>query len=1049
MNKNLRVHATKRVLLSSALALGLVSLSAPFAAASSSEGRTAPSALEQADRITVTGQVHDEAGETVIGASVSVKGIAGKGAITDIDGRFTIKDIPANATLVVSYVGMKAQEIALNGRTSLSITLLPDQELLDEVVVVGYGTQKKVNLTGSVATIDTKDLNNRANTNVLNSLQGAIPGVTIISRPGSTPSINFRGRGNLGSSSPLYVIDGAISTSAEFSNLDPNVIESISFLKDAASSSIYGSRAAYGVVLVTTKSGEKGAVKVKYNGMVGFKNPTYVPQMVSSADYAILFNEALKNSNPNATPRFSEEEIGWLRDGSKPDYYPNSNWYDLILQKNALTTQHSASISGGEKVKFFASLGYVRNNHFFPGRSSDRYNASANFTTDVKPWLTVRGNLNAIQIDNQRKLGTPGYTNLMNIPATFVGRHTDGSFGTIQAGKQASKTSMIFNPLRQVYDGSWSYGRDRIVTMAAGIDIKPIDGLKISGDLSYHATTSTGKSYTASRPALKMFGTGETIVGTEKAASESKMNAYSSGYTHLISNLVANYNKTFNDVHEFGVLLGTSYEDMQNEGINGWRKLFPNNDLKDIHAGSDAPANTSIDGSMSETKLFSIFGRINYAYAGKYLAEVNLRNDASSRFHKDHRSAIFPSFSLGWRISEEDFAKDLGWLYNLKLRASYGTLGNINNVGNYDYMSNYAKGNSYIFDQSVAEGYVESKPANTTLSWEKVSIADIGLDLGLFDNRLSMTLDYYNKHTTDILLTPNIPVEIGLAEKPSQNLGAVLNRGVEMAATWADHVGDFNYSVSGNLSMNKNTILNLGDSDPMIEGVWIKKVGHSIGEFYMYQTDGLLTKEDIESGNFITDGIAPNPGDIKYVDINKDGKLSGDDRTFVGNDVPWLTYGLNLYLAYKGLDLSIAGQGVQGTKVNFQAEMAFAFFDYANPRQYHLGRWSEANPNPQAVYPRIYDRTDSHAKFNQYASDFWLFNSDYFRIKNITLGYSLPKTWVETLSLSQAKLYLSLENFITLRADKRMKDFDPEAATGRAVSALGEKTVSLGVNLTF
>lgn len=1003
----------------------------------------------QSDTFVLTGTVVDDQGEPLIGARVSLVENTSKGTMTDIDGAFRLPGVQLGQTAEVAFVGYKTQRIKLQSKDALHITLLPDNELLDEVVVVGYGTQKKVNLTGSVATIDTKEINNRANANVLSSLQGAIPGVTIISRPGSTPSINFRGRGNLGSSEPLYVIDGSISTATEFSNLDPNAIESISFLKDAASSSIYGSRAAYGVVLVTTKSGEKGAVRVHYNGMVGFKNPTYVPKTVSSGDYAMLMNEAVRNTNPDAKPVFSDEEIGWFRDGSKPDQYPNSNWYDLILQKNVMTTQHSASVSGGEKVRFYTGLGYVRNNHFLPGRSSDRYNVNANFTTDVKSWLTLRGSLNAIQIDNDRKLGTPGYTHFINIPATFVGRHSDGSFGTIQAGKPASKTSMNFNPIREVYDGSWSNSRTRILTMSSGIDISPVDGLKVSGDLSYHVRTGQSKSYDASRPSLKLFGTGEEIVGTSKEASESKMTVLRSDHTHLIANLVANYGKTFGEVHEFGALAGTSFEDIRYDEVSGWRKLFPNNNLQDIHAGSDAPSNMNVDGGMSQTKLFSVFGRLNYAYASKYLAEINVRSDASSRFHKDHRTALFPSFSLGWRLSEEDFMKDFSWIYNLKLRASYGTLGNINNVGNYDYLSTYGKGSSYIFDQTVAGSYVESKPANESLSWEKVAITDIGLDLGLWDNRLTMTLDYYNKLTTDILLTPNIPVEIGLQSKPSQNLGEVLNKGFEAALTWSDHVGDFHYSLGGNLSINKNEILNLGDSDPIIEGAWIKKVGRSIGEFYMYKTDGLLTQEDIDKGNYITDGITPKAGDIKYVDMNDNKKLDGDDRTFVGNDVPWLTYGLNLYLAYKGFDLTVAGQGIAGTKVSFESEMAHAFFDYANPREYHLGRWTKENPNPQAVYPRIYDRTDPHAKFNQYASDFWLFNSDYFRIKNITLGYSLPQSLTDTLTLSQAKIFLSLENFITFRGDHRMKDFDPEAATGRAVSALGEKTVSLGVNVAF
>ncbi|MDD7559696.1 MAG: TonB-dependent receptor, partial [Porphyromonas sp.] len=977
------------------------------------------------------------------------------GALSDLDGHFSITGIPANSTLRISYVGYKTQEIALAGQTSLNIKLIPDSEILDEVVVVGYGTQKKVNLTGAVSNIKVESINDRANTNILTSLQGAIPGVTIISRPGSTPSINFRGRGNLGSSEPLYVIDGVISTSTDFSNLDPNSIESISFLKDASSSSIYGSRAAYGVVLVKTKDGSNGKVRLAYSGLVGWKNPTYIPQTVSSADYARLSNEALWNTNPKATPLYTDEQIGWFEDGSKPDLYPNYNWYDQIYRKNVLTTQHSVAVSGGDKVRFYANLGYVKDNHFLPGRDMQRFNVNANFNTNVTDWLLVKGSVRATQKDDERKMGTPGYTNMINIPSTFVGRHSDGTFGTVDGGKQASKTSMNFNPIRQLNDGSWGTSRTRMMTTDAGIDLTPVEGLKISADASYNIFDSNSKNYTASRPSLVDFLSKEVISGTDRAASESKMTISTYERTHLITNLVANYNKTFGKVHDLSILVGTSYEDINWNQTYGHRKNYPNNDLKDIASGSDTPENMYFGGTsnnengMSRYKLFSVFGRLNYAYDNRYLLELNLRNDSSSRFYSANRSALFPSASVGWRISEEDFMKDVDWIYNLKLRASYGTLGNINNVGDYDYLSTYAKSESYIFDDVIVEGYSENKPANEALSWEKVAIFDVGLDMSLWENKLSLVFDYYRKHTTDILLTPNIPNEIGLSSKPSRNLGEVLNYGVEFAATWQDHIGDFNYSVSGNLSYNRNEILFLGDSDPIISSPWIMKVGHPIGEFYTYKTDGLLTEDDIKNKRYITDGIVPNAGDIKYVDLNGDGKLGGEDRTFTGNDVPYLTYGLNLNLGYKNVDLAITGQGVRGVKVNFQAEMAYAFFDNATPRAYHLGRWTATNPDPAAVYPRIYERTDGHAKFNQYLSDFWLFNADYFRIKNITLGYTFDKGLISKIGFETAKVYLSLENYFTIRGDKRMLDFDPEAATGRAVSALGEKTVSLGLNFSF
>ena len=425
----------------------------------------------------VTGCVKDALGEPIIGASVVEKGAPTNGTITDFDGNFTLT-VSGNE-LQISYIGYLPQVVKVqSGVTSYNVTLKEDTKTLDEVVVIGYGTQKKVNLTGAVASVSTDDIKDRVQTNVLSAVQGTVPGVTIISRPGSTPSINFRGRGNLGTSEPLYVIDGAIADATVFSNLDPNTIESISFLKDAASSAIYGSRAAYGVVLVTTKGGKAEKMNVAYSGYVGVKTPTYLPDVLDSWDYATLLNEAKYNANPSGgkNQAYTNEEIGWFRDGSNPDYYPNTNWADLVLDKHVLTTQHSLNFSGGsEKVRFFSSVGYVFNDNFMPGVTDDRYNLNLNLQSDVTKWLTLKTGVKYIRNSSDTKNGTPWIANFVLVPSIMVAQQSNGEWGSIAGGKDATQTFMNSNPLRTLSFDNWSKSTTENTMYDLGFDLKPIE----------------------------------------------------------------------------------------------------------------------------------------------------------------------------------------------------------------------------------------------------------------------------------------------------------------------------------------------------------------------------------------------------------------------------------------------------------------------------------------------------------------------------------------------------------------------------------------------
>ena len=1003
-------------------------------------------AIEQQTGI-CKGIVKDATGETVIGASVVVKGTT-NGTITGIDGDFTLSGVPKGSTLVISFVGYVTQEIKFNGQ-ALDIVLKEDSKTLDEVVVVGYGVQKKVNLTGSVTAVGPEELTTHANTNLLATVQGQVPGVTIISRPGSDPAINMRGRGNLGTSAPLFVVDGAIADAGFFSSLDPNSIESISFLKDAASSAIYGSRAAYGVVLVKTKGGKEGKVKVSYDGTVSLKFATYTPKVLGSEWYARLSNEAALNENPNtASLPYTEEAIQKFRDGSDPDMYPNTNWYDLVLDDQAVMTKHSVSISGGNKVKYYTSLGYMYDDKFTPGSSSNRYNLISNLSSDVNDWLSWRSNINYIQNTSDTETGGIAYVNLLTIPSTYVARQSNGEWGSYEGGKPAALVNMQRNPLRQLEEGGWNKSKSENTLINLAVDIKPIKGLVLTGEMIYKAYDYKYRVYEANRPKIKDFVTGAELNSTN---TDSKMTYDWQENSRLTYNGLANYTWS-NDIHSIGVLGGISYEHYQYQKQKSYRKKFPTNGMTDINGGSSAPEDMHTEGGTNEDKLMSYFARVNYSYKDRYLFEANLRADASSRFHKDNRWGIFPSFSAGWRVNQEEFMKDIHWINNLKIRASWGQLGNINNVGQYDYFSTYEQGDNYNFEDTVVNGIIEAKPANVGLGWETVTVTNIGVDFDIFNGLLSFTGDYYDKQTKDILMSYPSPAEVGIPSKykVSQNIGKVSNKGIEIAITHNNRIGDFSYSIGGNINKNWNKVKDLGVNDPMIEDPWIKKVGYAIGTFYGYRSDGLLTQEDIDNGNYITDGNSkPNAGDIKYVDLDGDKKLTDKDRDYIGCDVPDITYGINLSMQYKGFDLSVFGQGVSGTKVRFYQEQAWAFSDYASPREYHLKRWTVENPNPNAAYPRIYPCTSAHSTFNNKFSDFWLFDADYFRIKNITLGYTFQKNVVQSLGVEALKLYVAAENPFTIRADHRMEDFDPETASGRGENTRGTTSLSFGVNLTF
>jgi len=1001
-------------------------------------------------QVKITGVVKDSDGGTVPGATVMIKGTS-TAVSTTPDGKFSI-NAPADAILTISFIGYNPQDVPVNGKTTLNVVLTSSTKSLNEVVVVGYGTQKKVNLSGSVNTVDTKNIVNRPVTSLTNALQGAVPGMAIKATPGDVGgdigTINVRGRGNLGSSEPLFVVDGVIVSSGDFARINTNDVENISILKDASASAIYGSRAAYGVVLITTKRGKKGEMTINYNAYYGIQSATVLPNWVGAYDYATLRNEAAANANK--APVFSAGDLAKIQNQSDPDRFPDNDWYALTLRNTAPVMEHAINVSGGDKTRYYLSGAYFNQNSLVPGKDLTRYSLRANTETQVSDKFKVGTNISFIRDGFDNTKGLIDFTSLNRLTPLVVNKQTNGNWGSMNGGK-IDGTSAATNTLRKLEEGGRnSYNTNRFIGNLNGT-YTPIKGLEISGLVSYNFYNTVNSAFISTIDPILDFNTGAPLSGT--AVNTNQLTEEWQNIGRLLTQATASYEKTI-DKHYAKLLAGASYENNNTRVIKTIRKNFVSNDLNAIDGGSSDPLNTTSSGSIQQKAFESVFGRFNYAYNDRYLFEASVRLDASSQFAPGHRWGAYPSFSGAWRISQEDFMKSVSWISELKLRASWGKLGNVNNVGNYDYFDGLKTGTAVILDESKQDGVFPNKIYNPRLSWEKINMTNIGLDVNLF-KKLSLQVDAFDRLTNDILLTdPTIPAEAGLVsdtdplktQYPSINLGQVRNRGFELSLTYSGQINDFKYSIGGNLSKIWNKVESLGGaSETPPSGYYINRVGQPIGSFYMLQSDGLFTSNaEVAAHAFQANGT--KAGDIKYVDQNGDNKIDGDDRVIVGNDVPYLIYGLNFSANYKNFDFSVLANGVSDVKVYLENEASQAFFNGAGAKQYVLDRWTPGNPNPNAAYPRVLVSGDNTQNLIQ--SDFWLFNADYLRIKSLTLGYSLPKSVLDKIKIRGLRIYASSNNPFTIRGDKRLKDFDPEAASQRAAYPQ-LKTYSFGINLTL
>lgn len=1013
-------------------------------------GATAPKPIvavqQQADH-TVRGLVEDALGP-VGGANVIEKGTT-NGTITDADGNFTLT-VSRNAILIISYIGYKEQEIPVNNQTSFNIKLVEDSQAVDEVVVVGYGTQKKVNLSGSVAAINVEELTeSRPITNVGNALAGLAAGVSVTSssnQPGNdNASIRVRGQGTLNDSSPLIIIDGV---EANISSVNPQDIESMSVLKDAASSSIYGSRAANGVILITTKQGKAGSFKLDYNGYVSFESinvPNSIHPVSDYATYMELVNEGYLNAS--LSRRFSDEKIAeWRAAGnSDPIRYPNTDWIDETFQ-TATTTNHVLSMSGGsEKIHFYTSFGYQKNPGVFENAGFEKYNGRVNISADVKPWL----NLGA-QVSGYVSNMDPGSDNVGDVftytSATSPGmvfRTPDGRYGAMNNGEDDAQSGNN-NPLARLNatqgNKRWTNMRSRFVAT-----LKPFKGFSLTASYAYEFTDEARKT----KPVFIDKWNFLTNTVASVGAGRTNLSQYDGKIERFFGDIVARYENHFLD-ERLGMtaMLGASQEQYRSESWQGSKLDLI--DLK-LNVFNAASGDASLSGTSTEWAMRSFFGRVNLDWENKYLLEVNLRADQSSRFLSGNRTGYFPSGSIAWRLDQESFMED--WVdkgvSNLKVRASYGSLGN-NSVGNYDAIATYAS-QYYSLNNGIATGLAQTAIANANLTWESTYVANAGVDFGLLNNHLSGTIEYFNKNTKDILIDLPAPLVHGTASIPKQNSATVRNQGLELSLAWNDRIGDFSYGINGNFTYVKNMVVKFKGEEYSLSGANYIGEGYAINSQYLLQVDRIIqTEEDLAIVNdmlgnnpnaFAAYGI-PELGDFLYKDINNDGIINSDDRSIVSSGPnPKYLFGLTLNAAWKGIDFSILFQGQAG------ASRYWLYDGYNTPtvrlgyqinKEVAEGRWYPGRTN--ATYPRLLKYEDQR---NTQASDFYLENLNFIKLRNIQLGYTLPKGWMKKMPIERIRIYGSLENFFTFTS---YKGLDPEVS---GMNYPTMKQATIGLNVTF
>lgn len=1022
----------------------------------------------------ITGTVLNEKGEPLPGATITVED-SNTTAVTDTEGRFTISVANNNAKITISYVGYQpVTKTAASFTGSSTVVLSPEQSSLEDIVVVGYGTQKRTKVTAAISSVPMKEILDMPVSNVATAMQGKIPGVVIQQTngaPGSTPAIKVRGFGSINAgNAPLIVVDGNIVSAEVFALLNSNDIDAIDVLKDASSSAIYGSRGANGVVMVTTKKGKSGKAAVNLDVFTGVQQVSKKMDLLNSQEFAEFGKDAANNAYidnfPNASindpnnvrpsnflryryPR--GEVLDWFDfdDASKVAALPYYDYQDMIF-RSAVMSSYQLSFSGGtDKVRYSVSGGYLNQEGIVKGSDLKRYTLRANIDADILPKLRVGINLiPTYRVRNEVK--TEGHwadnavinAALSAMPMAPIYADDGVTYSSQTALAPAYNYPGITNPIANITENHSKFTSTNLLANAyAEYSILKDLTYRASGNISFGGNRRN--AYRTSRMPLNQILPPSVATGT----------AFSDQSMTWLFNQTLNYNKTFNDDHTVGVLVGMESNKLSLQNSNATGSAYPNDLVETLNASAPGSTTTATS-TIVENSTVSYFARINYSYQNKYLVNVSVRRDGSSIFGPDKRWGNFPAASIGWRIKEEGFLQNVEALSEAKLRASYGLSGNNAFSSNYPYAALLSTDN-YVFNNILANGLRASSPENRNLSWEKNQQFDIGVELGFFNNRLFITADYYDRITKDLLLSVNVPTITGFSTVV-QNIGKMQNRGWEFSVSSRNFSGEFTWTTNANLSFNRNKVLALGPTgDPIRSGSGVGEtnitmIGQPIGSFFGYTQLGVF-KDQADLDAHPHDATS-KPGDVKYADINNDKKFNADDRGIIGNNQPDFIYGLNNSFSYKGFDLNIAIQGVQGGEV---LNLSRRFFENlegnANQMTTALNRWRSTSDPGDGVTPRANARTTG---LNNAVSSRWVENASYLRIQNVTLGYRLPSTILNRIKLQQVRVYLTAQNLYTW-AD--YTGYNPEVSNYEGALTGGvdygafplPRTLSVGLNIGF
>lgn len=988
----------------------------------------------------VKGQVLDNNGDPIIGATVKVEGTK-NAAVTDLDGNFTLNNVTGKK-LQVSYIGYQNQVVDINNRSNIKITMHEDNKTLGEVVVVGYGTQKKANLTGAVSSVSVEDMGDRPITNSSTLLQGTASGVYALQKSGQPgadgANINIRGVGTLNNSDPLVLIDGF---PGNMSDVDASEIQSISVLKDAASASIYGNRAANGVILITTKKGASGKASVSYTGYYGVQEATRLPKTLNSYEYATLYNEMCQNIGQAI--KYSDEELAKFKDGTAP-MYPNNNYFD-IYYRTAHMQNHRVNVSGGsDAFQYAVMFGYLDQEGIL--KCTD-YN-KADF----------RANLDSYFLNKNLRVSTRLAGNLGNKtqPTDLWSTIWYSTNAPIYPVKNAAGQWVALNGERnylgEAMEGSTTKQKRHTFNGQVEAEYKFLNGFSAQITYGYNAEFIDNNAFNAN----------VTLANTDGSTKSLASNLTVTNTTNIQTLLTGllRYDHTFGK-HTVGAMVGYSEEYFDWKWNSGYRSGFINNTQRELNLG-DASSQTNNSGHY-DLGLQSVFGRINYNYDNKYLFEANVRRDGSSRFSKGNKWGSFPSFSAGWVMTEEKFMKDTrSWLDMLKLRASWGKLGNQNINSYYVGSDILSTGNNYSFGGTLASGVAIRDLTNKKVSWETTTQTDFGFDVN-FSNGIWATFDYFIKKTDDILMQTPIPLTMGNLSRPYANVGKVENKGFELTLGYNKiFANGLKLKTNANFSHIKNKITDLNGASPIINSPKVQKEGYAINSFYGYVQDGIYQINDftwqnnsdptiahkdrqyqLKEGVVRVNDFNPQPGDIKYKDLSGDGIVDLDnDRKVIGKQFPDLSYAWSVNLDWKNWDFNMFWQGVAGIDGYTYYEIATCFSGFANMGDWWLDRWTPENPGNK--YPRL---TNDGTR-NNIHSTFYMEDASYLRLKNIELGYTFDKKLLPALGACKIRLYGSIQNALTFTS---YKGFDPEQETGetRAEAYPQTRIYTVGLSVNF